>query len=119
MFGSNKNFFYWATLKKKSMEETNKIGTFMKLCFLTATFSPLFLQSNWSQRGNSIIIFGRVLNTPCVLPQSFIITYKSSPPDFSLGKSVLKICSKFTGEHPYRSCFATLLKSHFGMDVLL
>ena len=31
-----------------------------------------------------------------------------------LGKGVLKICSKFTGEHPCRSAseFATLLKSH-------
>ena len=119
MFESNKIFFYWAILKKKPMEETNKIGTFMKLSFLTTTFSPLFLQSNWSQRGNSIMIFGRVLNTPCVLSQSFIITYKNSTPDVFLEKSVLKICSKFTGEHPYRSCFATLLKSHFGMDVLL
>ena len=41
-----------------------------------------------------------------------------------LEKDVLKICSKFTGEHPYQSvisinCFATLLKWHFGMDVLL
>ena len=36
-----------------------------------------------------------------------------------LGKSVLKIWSKVTGEHPRRSVIsATLLKSHFGMSVL-
>ena len=37
-------------------------------------------------------------------------------------KDVLKICSKFTGEHPCQSAipiklFATLLESHFGMSV--
>ena len=41
---------------------------------------------------------------------------RSSRPDVFLGKDVLKICSKFTGEHP---CKATLLKSHCKMGVLL
>ena len=45
-----------------------------------------------------------------------------------IGKGVLKIRSKFTGEKPYRSAISiklqstlskTLLKSHFGMGVLL
>ena len=35
-----------------------------------------------------------------------------------LMKCPLKICHKFTGEHPCRSK-ATLLKSHFGMGALL
>ena len=35
-------------------------------------------------------------------------------PEVFVGKRVLKICSKFTGEHPCRS--APL--PHFGMDVL-
>ena len=47
---------------------------------------------------------------------------RSSHPEVFLGKGVLKICSKFTGEHPcqraVQSCNATLLKSHFGMGVL-
>ena len=42
--------------------------------------------------------------------------FKSSHPEAFLKEGVLKICSKFTGEHP---CFATLLKSHFGTGVLL
>ena len=42
--------------------------------------------------------------------------FRSSPPDMFLGKGVLKICCKFTGQQPYK---ATLLKSHFGMGVLL
>ena len=37
----------------------------------------------------------------------------------SLEKTFQKICSKFTGEHAYGSCFVTLLKSHFGMGVPL
>ena len=43
---------------------------------------------------------------------------RSSHPEVFLIKDVLKICSKFTGEHPYRSvhsCLATLFRSHFGM----
>ena len=49
---------------------------------------------------------------------------RSSHPEMFLGKGVLKICSKFTGEHECRSaisinCKATLLKSDFGMGVLL
>ena len=49
---------------------------------------------------------------------------KSSSPEVFLGKGVLKICSKFTGEHPCRSVISvkllcTLLKSHFGIGFLL
>ena len=38
-------------------------------------------------------------------------------PELSLTKAVLKICSKFKGEHPCRSVI--LLKSHLHMGVLL
>ena len=49
---------------------------------------------------------------------------RSSHQKVFLGKVVLKICSKFTAEHPCRSVIsktliATLLKSQFGMGVLL
>ena len=49
---------------------------------------------------------------------------RSSYPEVFLVKGVLKICSKFTGEHSCRSVIsikllATLLKSYFGMGVLL
>ena len=36
-----------------------------------------------------------------------------------LGKGVLKIYSKCTEENPYQSAISTLLKLHFGIDVLL
>ena len=38
--------------------------------------------------------------------------YRSSRPKVFLGKGVLKICSKFTGEHPCRSAISTKLQSN-------
>ena len=38
---------------------------------------------------------------------------RSSPPEVILGKGVLKICSKFTGEHPYRSAISIKLFCNF------
>ena len=53
-----------------------------------------------------------------------ILICRSSLPEVFLRKGVMKICRKFTGEHSCRSVIsikllATLLKSHFGMGVLL
>ena len=45
------------------------------------------------------------------------VMHRSSPPDVFLGKVVLKICRKFTGEHPCRSAISK--KLHFDMGVLL
>ena len=39
--------------------------------------------------------------------------YKSSPSEVFLRKSVLKICSKFTGEHPFRSVISIKLICNF------
>ena len=46
------------------------------------------------------------------------VIYRSSPLDAFLGEGVLKICSKYSYSK-FTSCFATLLKSYFGMGVLL
>ena len=53
-----------------------------------------------------------------------VVIFRSSPPEVFLRKGVLKIRSKFTGEHPCRNVVsvrlhATLLKSRFGIGVLL
>ena len=55
-----------------------------------------------------------------------IYLFRSSHPELLLRKGVLKVSSKFTGEHPCWSailmkclCFATLLMSYFVMGVLL
>ena len=37
---------------------------------------------------------------------------RSSHPEVFLGKGVLKICSKFTGEHPYRSVISIKLRNY-------
>ena len=64
----------------------------------------------------------QLLENRTLLQSSFLKIckgFRSSASEVFLGKGVLKICCKFTVEHTYRSCFATLLKSHFSMDVLL
>ena len=54
-----------------------------------------------------------------------LVNFKNNPSiEVFLKKGILKICSKFTGEHPcaevlfQQSCEVTLLKSRFGMGVL-
>ena len=39
--------------------------------------------------------------------------YRSSHPEVFIGKGVLKICSKFTGEHPCRSAISIKLLCNF------
>ena len=39
--------------------------------------------------------------------------FRSSPPEVFLGKGVLEICSKFTGEHPCQSAISIKLQSNF------
>ena len=38
---------------------------------------------------------------------------RSSHPEVFLGKNVLKICSKFSGEHPHRSVISIKLQNNF------
>ena len=51
------------------------------------------------------------------------LKYRSSHPEVFLEKGVLKICSKFTGEHPCRSVISIkllcTLKSHFSKSAFL
>ena len=44
---------------------------------------------------------------------TFIINYRSSCPEVFLRKGVLKICSKFTGEHPCRNVISIKLLCTF------
>ena len=39
--------------------------------------------------------------------------FRSSPPEVFLEKGVLKICSKFTGEHPCQTVISLKLQSNF------
>ena len=48
-------------------------------------------------------------NGPFVLRNHIEWLSRSSPPEVFLGKGVLKICSKFTGEHPHRNVISIKL----------
>ena len=48
-----------------------------------------------------------------ILSSSFTAVVRSSHPEVFLEKGVLKICSKFTGEHPCRSAISMKLQSKF------
>ena len=97
---------------------------FLRTSFLQNTSGWLLLQEgslNWWSRAETFI-------TPpfCFILLSFYDKYyRSSHPEVFLGEGVLKICSKFTEEHPPRSAISIkslcnfILKSHVGMDVLL
>ena len=66
-----------------------------------------------------VCIYPMFLNLPMSLYR-----YKSSHPEMFLRRSALKICCKFTGEHPCQSVISIKLKSSFikialGMGVLL
>ena len=50
-------------------------------------------------------------------PPKILVKSRSGRREVFLEKCVLKICSKFTGEHPYQSVIS--IKSHFGLGVLL
>ena len=40
-------------------------------------------------------------------------TFESSPPEVFYGKDILKICRKFTGEHPHQCLISIKLESNF------
>ena len=44
------------------------------------------------------------------------VLVKRSHPEVFLGKGVLKICSKFTGEHPCRNVISIKLESNFNWN---
>ena len=49
----------------------------------------------------------------------FFSQFRSSPPEEFLRKGVLKICSKFTGQHPCRSAISIKLLSMFSENLFL
>ena len=58
------------------------------------------------------------MTVPLMIMQSYLLMknkfqHRSSPPEVFQEKGVLKICSKFTGEHPCRSAISIKLQSSF------
>ena len=74
------------------------------VCFLVCLFNSVFqrIHAHWI---NIQILWwrGRLIWN----------IYRSSRPEVLLGKGVLKICSKFTGEHPCRSAISAKLLCNF------
>ena len=59
----------------------------------------------WRRLGKQEMFAGTNLN----LRDNFLTSFSSSHPEVFLGKGVLKICSKFTGEHPWQSAISIKL----------
>ena len=86
-----------------------KLGLYMK------NYLGIILSHNWHCHKIVFLHFMKVI----LLIKTFacITKYRSSYPEMFLGKGALKICCKFTGEHPCQSGISInlLLKSYFGM----
>ena len=52
-------------------------------------------------------------------PHRSLVRIRNSHSEMFLEKSVVKICSKFTGEQPCQSAISIKLQSNFGMGILL
>ena len=48
-----------------------------------------------------------------VVTENMLLFSRSSRPEVFLGEGVLKLCSKFTGEHPNLSLISIKLQSNF------
>ena len=66
---------------------------------------------NKSSRSGEITVIVNLQFTCNELSLTCIV--RSRPPDLLSGKDGLKICSKFTGEHPYQSAISIKLQSNF------
>ena len=112
-----------------------EFGTFIKssfpLCFYLY-FLLYFLFDTWNINGIWDLMLSYKLpdfSCFCIFIPFYFAKYwhlssRSSRSEVFLGKAVLRICSKFTGEHPWRSVIfnktaTSLSKSHFDMGVLL
>ena len=86
-----------------------KLGTLIALW--TSATDDGFLRKNRSKQPPASIV------QPALVPKRPFSTHedlkeikiRSSRPEVFLGESVLKICSKFTGGHPYRSAISIKL----------
>ena len=74
----------------------------------------------WEKHEKIYYLFLYIAKITCIVIWNYFIKYRqtltllrSSPSEVFLGKCVLKICSKFIGEHPYRSLVSIKLQSNF------
>ena len=66
--------------------------------------------SNLANNTDYVILFSKYISSfPKILTK-----FRSSRPEAFLGKGVLKMCSKFTGEHPCRICLSNFIEIRLG-----
>ena len=106
--------------KFKTLFKISSLSTQLKKLRVHFAPSPMVSMIRWFLI--LLLLFKRV--SECIQPidHNYCIL-GSSHPEVFFGKGVLKICCKFTGDHPCQSessiqLLATLLKYHFSMGVL-
>ena len=62
---------------------------------------------------NQVLTTSKIRNPKACAFHSHVAYHRSSPPEVFFEKGVLKIGSKFTGEHPCRSATSTTLLNNF------
>ena len=88
------------------------------LTFSNRKSQRLLLELDISKQNNynyllHIFLYSLILSYYIALFTTFPCLSRSSHPEMVLRKGVLKICSKFTGEHPCQSAFSIKLQSNF------
>ena len=106
--------------KFKTLFKISSLSTQLKKLRVHFAPSPMVSMIRWFQI--LLLLFKRVSECFQPIDHNYCILSSSHPKVF-LGKGILKICSKFTGEHPCQSessiqLLATLLKYHLSMGVL-
>ena len=81
-------------------------------------YSPTTFYPQHSPKKNlflnrSIISFSQLVISHQLGVIYFDLSFRSSHSEMFIGKGVLKICSKFTAEHPCRSAISITLQSNF------
>ena len=77
---------------------------------LSKIYDGAFLWEQWTTFSHKL--FSQ--NTPSWMSELLLVSFdRSSPPEMFLGKVVLKICSKSTGERPCRSLISIKLLCNF------
>ena len=95
-----------------SNREPNRLLEFtLKISFLLWSWSLLCIYL-YTKMTLALISVENEVNCSST-PKEVLTELRNSRPEVFLGKSVLKICSKFTGEHPCWSAISIKLQSNF------
>ena len=104
--------FIWTSQMKLAI----KSGIMLEWIALTTTwFCEVFHQENFEPTSYKEQLMEMDHQVLCfILKHRFYVSiFRSSHPEVLLGKDVLKICSKFIGEHPCQSAISIILRSTF------